>query len=64
MLEQRTEGLLRFFKFDGEMASVIVDAEMFGQPGIIVMLLTHCAKKRIVSPLVSSRQSGSGSRPK
>ena len=64
ILNQRTERSLRFLKFDRQMASVVIDAEMFRQPRIIAMLLTHFVKKANVSPLVSSRQSGSGSRPR
>ena len=38
MLLEERDGILRFFKFDGQMAGVVIDAEMFIEARVVAML--------------------------
>src|SRR6185436_6514536 len=45
MLEEAADGVAGFFELHREMAGVVIDAEMFGQPWVVPMLGAHTIEK-------------------
>ncbi len=41
VMHQAGQGVLRFFKFHGEMAGVVIDAQMFSQARVVRMFVAH-----------------------